>query len=169
MIITKKEDIQIKSLSNLKGFANHHTAMTSKVQFKTVDKVHKEKFNFKSAMGFWVGYNFIIEKDGTILQARKLGEVLAAHRGWNKTYGAICLAGDFTKEKPTQAQKDSLFNLYSWITEIKAVPLYYRHGDLMGAKTLCPALPKSFYQDIYNSVPKTVIQSINVTLNRKVL
>lgn len=149
MIINKKEDIQVKDASKITAFVNHHTASTKKVQFDFVDSLHKARWvNFKSELGFWGGYNFLIEKNGTIRQYRKVGEELAAHKGHNSTKGAVCLAGDFTKEKPTKEQEQALISLYSWLREIKNVPMDLRHGDLQWNKTSCPGIEKSYYTDL---------------------
>lgn len=149
MIIKNKTDIKIKDISKLTAWVNHHTASTKDVQFVFVNDLHKGNWpKFKSELGYFGGYNFLIEKDGTIRQYRKVGEQLAAHKGHNSTKGAICLAGDFRTEKPTAAQEEALGNLYNWLREIKAVPMYYRHGDLQWNNTVCPMLPQTFYKEL---------------------
>lgn len=58
----------------------------------------------------WVGYNFIVWKDGTWTQCRFIGEETAAQKGHNFDTVSICLAGNFTRgiELPTDAQKTAL-------------------------------------------------------------
>ncbi len=74
-----------------------------------------------------VGYHFMISKDGTIYEGRKLCYV-GAHVGgtaYGKTdprlridFGAIGIAlfGDFRYEEPTRQQKESLFALLDYLT-----------------------------------------------------
>lgn len=58
----------------------------------------------------WVGYNFIIWRDGSWLQARFIGEETAAQKGHNFDTVSISLQGRFTKnnDKPSEAQIKTL-------------------------------------------------------------
>lgn len=177
-VIKSKADIKVKSWSKIVGFVNHHTAGKHRIQFEEVNDQHrlknwgtKEKpyYTPKSELGFYVGYNFLIEKSGVIRQARKIGETTLATIGYNRTMGSICLAGDFRTEKPTEAQIASLKQLYGWILESKAVPMYYRHGDMKYNSTECPKLPQSFYKEIQKEVAKGVLSQLQIILNKQIL
>jgi len=167
MIINNKDDIQIKDISKITAWVNHHTASTQRTQFSFVNSLHQKRWSrFKSELGYFGGYNFLIEKDGTIRQYRKVGEELAAHKGHNSTKGAICLAGDLTKEPATRQQEASLEKLYSWLKDLKPVPMDLLHGQLQWNNTSCPGLDKSFYQEIYKRTETNWKQRL-ITLLRK--
>ena len=93
---------------------NDPYAKTQNLTEAEINQHHKSKYDFKSSLGFYIGYSAIIWPDGTLKWYRKIGEELAANRGYNQRSIAICLAGNFTKlgngyvEKPTDAQVRSL-------------------------------------------------------------
>lgn len=169
MIIKKKEDIQIKSWADIRGLVNHHSDASWKVQLSKIDEIHRTKnwgtvkkpyYIPKSSLGFHVGYNFLIEKDGTIIQTRKIGELIVAQKNNNKNFLAVCLAGAFEKEKPTKAQIESLTRLYAYIMAYKPMPCYYRHGDMKFSKTSCPVLPSDFYKELQLKASGIVIKGL---------
>jgi len=88
-----------------------------------VNQWHKQRWpNFKSSLGWHVGYHYLIESDGIIVQTREDWEEGAHVRGMNSCAIGIGLAGNFTQGSPdklTQAQKDSWHKL--------AVKLMRRH------------------------------------------
>lgn len=100
-----------------KQIAIHHTAVsrtTNKVQLYAVNRYHKEKWNMKSSLGWYVGYNFFIDSDGTITQCRSLDEETVANKGHNCDIPercdtiSVCLSGNFDQEYPSEAQNASL-------------------------------------------------------------
>ena len=54
----------------------HHSA--SNANFAQVNAYHKQRWGFKSSLGYYAGYHYFIEKDGKLTQARKDTEE-AAH------------------------------------------------------------------------------------------
>src|SRR3990167_2811105 len=80
---------------------------TSNQWFWTVNEYHRQTFNMKSSLGYYVGYNYFIDKWGAVMQARVDGEEGAHTRGYNHEIG-ICLAGNFDFTLPTQPQIDAL-------------------------------------------------------------
>jgi len=72
-------------IDNLKYKAIHHTDVyrTSTPQLWGVNRYHKKKFNMKSKMGWWVGYNGFFDVDGSFTQTRLIGEETAAVKGHN--------------------------------------------------------------------------------------
>ena len=95
----------------------HHSAVSylkNKDQFKANDEYHKAQWNFKSSLGFYLGYNYEISSKGLIRQARKDGEVTAACYQKSMNNGRcvhICLDGNFDIEKPTPSQIYALRDL----------------------------------------------------------
>ena len=94
----------------MKRIVVHHSASTLAVQFDSINQWHKDKWNSISELGFYGGYNYLIEKDGTLKQYRIEGEETIAQRGYNFDSLSVCLAGNFERgiETPTQAQIASL-------------------------------------------------------------
>lgn len=101
-------------MEKLKYIIVHHTAVSYKKnpdQFNATNKYHKEKWNFKSSLGYYVGYNYEISALGKITQARADGEETAACVGHNKDSIHIALDGNFDIEYPTNDQVRALTNL----------------------------------------------------------
>lgn len=94
----------------------HHTSGSdsnplsdsSNFTFQDCEALHKKRFHFLSALGYWTGYQYFIEKDGKVFQARSDIEEGAHTVGQNTTSIGICLAGNFDVTLPTKAQEDSL-------------------------------------------------------------
>lgn len=106
-------------MPNIQYIIVHHTGGTnaqpladsSNYTVKQCDADHRIAFNMKSLLGWYVGYTYFIEKNGTVTQTRKDGEEGAHTVGYNKNSIGICLAGNFDATLPTQAQIDSLKKL----------------------------------------------------------
>jgi len=91
----------------------HHTAVSSpNYQFNAVNNYHKSLDFPESSLGYYVGYHWFIERDGTKKRARTDTDT-GAHtlNGWNTKSIGICLAGNFDVETPTEAQIASLRDL----------------------------------------------------------
>lgn len=117
----------------------HHSADPStSPQFEKIDGYHRSKGFPISSLGFYVGYNWIIEHDGTLRQARGL-EDRGAHTNamcdeghCNLVAYGVCLAGDFRKSDPTPQQCKALYDLYKALNS----PKVFLHSDVKG--TDCP-------------------------------
>lgn len=72
---------------------------------------HKVRFNFKSKLGWYVGYQYFIDKFGTVTQCRLDDEEGAHTIGQNTSSIGICLAGNFDATLPTESQKTALKTL----------------------------------------------------------
>ena len=115
-------DIKILDASRIKWKCVHHSggtlydryAKTQHLKAEQVNKYHKDKWNFKSSLGFYGGYNFFIDKEGIITQFRAIGEETAAQKGHNSDSVSYCLAGNFNIkgvngiEQPNRKQIESL-------------------------------------------------------------
>jgi len=101
----------------------HHSAVShavNKDQFRANNKYHKAKWNFKSSLGYYLGYNYEISANGKTRQARKEGERTAACYQSNMNDGRcihICLDGNFDIEKPTAKQIFALRDLLKKIVK----------------------------------------------------
>lgn len=94
----------------------HHSASPQNQTAKAIDDYHRKLWNFKSELGHYAGYQYIIEQDGTIFQARKDTEE-GAHTtqdNMNNQSIGICIVGwydDGHDDLPTKEQQESLGNL----------------------------------------------------------
>lgn len=95
----------------------HHTAVSYEKnpdQFIANNAYHKAQWKFKSSMGFYLGYNYEIVKNGKVYQARKSGETTAACYQSDMNDGRcihIALDGNFDTEKPFPNQIFALRDL----------------------------------------------------------
>jgi len=122
----------------------HHSGVShekNKDQFKANNAYHRAKWNFKSSLGYYLGYNYEISAKGKVRQARADGETTAAvwQEGMNDGRCVhICLDGNFDIEKPTAQQIYALRDLLKRLkTEhgIKSTNFKY-HSDF--ANKTCP-------------------------------
>lgn len=87
----------------------HHTAATAPIpQFDAINQWHKERDFLLSELGFYVGYHYVIEKDGELRTAKREYEEGCHTIGQNLQSIGICLVGNFDLELPTQAQYGTL-------------------------------------------------------------
>jgi len=94
----------------------HHSAEAgASAQFADVNLWHKDRDFPLSTLGFYVGYQYFIEKDGSVHQARLETEGGSHTVGENFTSIGICLAGNFDFETPTLSQKLALASLIEGI------------------------------------------------------
>jgi N-acetyl-anhydromuramyl-L-alanine amidase AmpD len=83
----------------------HHTAAVAPVpQFDAINDWHKARGFTLSSLGYYVGYHYVIEKDGTVRKAREDNEIGCHAIGANHNSIGICLVGDFDSDLPTDAQ-----------------------------------------------------------------
>ena len=95
----------------------HHSATShskNSDQFKAINKYHKNLWDFKSKLGFYVGYNWVISSKGRVRQSRLDGNQTAACYQKDMNDGRcihICLDGNFDIEKPKPEQIYALRDL----------------------------------------------------------
>ena len=88
-----------------------------------------------------IGYNFFIEKDGTIVEGR--GHHVGAHAyGYNRTSIGVCLTGDFDIETPTYAQWTAFLQLCDHLMDMYQVQSSQVIGqrELEGFQKSCPGI-----------------------------
>lgn len=96
------------------------------------------------AQGFMtIGYHFYIRKDGTVTQHRKLLEVGAHARGYNRCSIGICYEGGLDRngephDTRTPAQKRELRDLISILRRLFPWAKVVGHRDLPGVHKACP-------------------------------
>lgn len=125
------------------GLLNDPFAKTQDYTASKVNSVHRDRFNFRSTLGMYGGYNFFIDKDGKLTQFRAIGEETAAQRGFNEDTISFCLSGNFSSfggkmvEKPTIQQQTTLKNALISLFETPLALNEYKYlsGTKMALKT----------------------------------
>lgn len=108
----------------------HHTggtdldplADTSHHTFEIVDEYHRQKWNFKSSLGYYIGYHYFIDKTGKVTQGRRESDEGAHTKGHNLKSIGICLAGNFDVTMPSEAQKQALETLLKRLMILYSIP-----------------------------------------------
>lgn len=133
----------------------HHTAVKQKGlnQLNAVNLYHKQKWNKKSSLNWFVGYNDFIDTDSTLTHCRDYFEETYAVIGHNCDIDAkcdtihVCLAGDFNQELPNDKQ---VIALKAYVAKIKAdypnIKITF-HRDLQVERTCPGALFTQNYLD----------------------
>jgi hypothetical protein len=122
----------------MKYIVIHHSAFQSKAnQLQGINNYHKAKWNMKSTLGWYVGYNYLIDVDGKTINTRAIGEETMAQVGHNLDSISICLAGDFNRNLPSKAQKRSLRTLMAILEKQYPEAEPKLHRDVQANRT-CP-------------------------------
>lgn len=98
-------------------------ADSSNATAQDVDQWHKARwpgftskiFTNRKGELYHVGYHYIIEKDGKIVQCRALDEEGAHCIGQNRSSVGVALAGNFDATMPTKAQEKSFRKVFNEI------------------------------------------------------
>lgn len=123
----------------------HHSADTSpRDQYDGIWSYHNRGAGGKMPPGFGIAYPFLIEHSGAIKQGRGENET-TYHAGswkWNVRSIGICLAGDFTRQQPSEAQLDSLCKLIIDLQTKWGIPdsAIYLHKEVRPNPTSCPGI-----------------------------
>ena len=102
------------------GLRNLPYASTQNLSLGEINNAHQSLWpDFISSLGYYVGYNFVILKDGQLIQTRSIGEETAANKNHNFDTISVCLVGNFTPgvDIPTFQQTYVLKNLLLNIIE----------------------------------------------------
>ena len=124
---------------NIKFLVIHHTVSSrDKTTVEDVNSWHKARWpNFRSSLGFWVGYHFLVLGDGRIIQTRKDNE-MGAHCITNDGKVGICLTGNFEIEKPSEQQIASLKGILERLKKDYNITDSNIKGHCELSRTLCP-------------------------------
>ena len=122
----------------------HHSGVSwqkNPDQFFANNSYHKRLWKFRSSLGFYLGYNYEINKMGYVRQARANGERTAACPAKSMNDGRaihICLDGNFEIERPfpneIYALRDLLKSLFGRYPIPKSNIFFHKQF----AATLCP-------------------------------
>lgn len=116
----------------------HHTAASRKIspQVDSVIANHLKRLGQRGA------YHFLIEPNATVVRLRPEDEIGYHAGNWfvNTRSIGICLAGDFTKEKPSKEQLDVLEKVTAEIQQKYGIAdeMIYNHREIKS--TACPGI-----------------------------
>lgn len=108
------------------------------------------------ARGFrTVGYHFYIRRSGVVTQHRRLLEVGAHARGYNRCSIGICYEGGLDRsgnpaDTRTPEQKAQLAELLLKLHRLFPHALVVGHCDLPGVRKACPCFPCSEYRYLFH-------------------
>ncbi len=111
-ILLLRKKLTVPNLPKPKYVVVHHGG--GRLNFHDVNEYHRGLWGFRSSLGYYAGYHKFIEYDGKLHIARRDNEegahtVEQGNPGWwNKNTVGICLQGDLTEERPTEAQLKTL-------------------------------------------------------------
>lgn len=118
-------------LSQINQIVVHHSA--------SIGQTAKDYARYHVLSKGWpgIGYTFVLEVDGTIVQVHSLNVVSYNTGGVNTRTVGICLSGDFTKQEPSPQQLKSLKRLIKHLRKTLPQRLdVYGHKDY--GTTSCP-------------------------------
>ena len=147
----------------------HHEAGNN--GFDSVNKYHRQKWNFKSLRGFYAGYTWFLDKRRGWIQAREEDETGAHTIGWNDKSVGICLQGDYSKEillKDTKAILKTKVDEIRTRWNIPQTEVYGHKEKQLNKPTECPASLMDFVVE-YRKGDKTIIQKQIIALSQKVV
>lgn len=130
----------------------HHSAyQSSGNQVEKVNQWHKGRLFKKSLLGWYVGYHYFIEKNGLIIKTRGEYEIGSHDAGENQNSIGICLAGDFNKELPTDAQAAALAECIAGLRSRHSIPVSRIEPHRWDDTTDCPGtqLPDNWATEQY--------------------
>ena len=147
----------------------HHTVSSrDKTSLQAIDNWHRARWpNFRSSLGFWVGYHYVILGNGEIKQTRKDVE-MGAHAIPNNGRLGIALCGNFEIERPSEAQLSSLTSL------LKKLKLTYQlqDKDILGhhqvSATLCQGKNLIDWLENYKKQDLTELQKMIYEIQKKI-
>ena len=117
----------------------HHTADDSQSpQFEKINAYHRSRDFPKSSLGYYVGYHYLIEPDGTVRQARKNNEIGAHDKDENYDSIGIALAGNFNYHTIGEAQSIALAKLMTQIFKEAGITLANVEPHRWNDATDCP-------------------------------
>ena len=109
----------------------HHSGVSV---LQSVEVIHNYHKNTQKYAG--IGYHFYVRKDGSIHRGRPEQYVGAHAYSANSNSIGICAEGDFNNEVMSEAQKNALIELVSYLKEKYKIGTVQRHSDTIA--TSCP-------------------------------
>ena len=139
-VLLLRQKLTIPNLPKPKHIVVHYDS--GNWPFEKINEYHKQKWGFKSSLGFFIGYHWFLQADCKVFHARADNEE-GAHcieKGkpgyWNKNAIGVCVQGDNTKF--TEEMKTELKKLLDRLKTKYGIPYseIYVHKDIK--PTVCP-------------------------------
>ena len=153
-------------MRKIKSIVIHHSATPRDQDViksaESFNNSHKkrlhEKYGQPVSTGMYphVAYHYLVGADGKVLGARD-ENVVGYHAGnlqVNKESIGICVIGDFTKEKPTSDQINSLQLLVDILQKEHGNLTIHEHREVREKGTICPAF--DFKKSIKLTLPQVL-------------
>lgn len=106
-----------------------------KVDRSVIDRWHRERGFLK------IGYHFVIKRDGTVEEGRKLTEIGAHVEGYNAQSIGICMAGGCKKGEKVALVPDNNFTNEQWASLaalVKKLKPQFPSAAIVGHRDLNP-------------------------------
>jgi len=132
-----KQKLTVPNLDNPTKIILHHGGGWA--NFKEVDAYHKDKWGFKSSLGYYCGYTLFIERDGKLFRARMDNEEGAHTKGYNRRTIGIGLMGDGTEKDFTPQQYSKLEEVVDELSDKYNIPKSEIYGHRDFTPTICPS------------------------------
>lgn len=139
----------------------HHSASGPNTTVAQINEWHKARDFTLSKLGYYVGYHYVIDKNGAIIQTRKDWE-MGCHSIPNDGKIGICLIGNFVDTDPTPSQITSLTALVEGLKKSYNLSKVLGHRDC--SRTECPG--DNLYIWVLEQEKNWLIRQINILLNR---
>ena len=138
-ILLLKKKLTVPNLPKPTKIILHHGG--GELSFFGVNQYHKGLWGFKSSLGYYIGYQYFIERSGEVFQGRADNEEGAHTKGFNKGTIGICLMGNGQEEDFTPEQYISLKEL----VDRKMVEYGLTKKNLCGHNNFCNTICPSTY------------------------
>lgn len=150
----------------------HHSADDSeKPQLQKIEEYHASRGFPISSLGRHVGYHYLVEQNGDVIQCRKEDEIGAHDHGENINSIGICLAGNFSIRYPSKEALRAAVHLLWQIKQRHNIPITRIEPHRWDDDTECPGalLRDSFLVDemlrSHASLPVRLFYYIGKTYN----
>lgn len=135
----------------------HHEAGNN--GFESVNEYHRKKWNFRSKLGYYIGYHYYINKKGKLIQGRSEDEAGAHTKGYNNNLG-VCLQGNFEQEQPKQKQLSTLKNFLDSRTAKYGLSAKDVIPHKQVGQTLCPGHYLNKWLEDYKKLEQPTLPSL---------
>jgi len=122
-----------RSRSDIKYLVIHHTAIPAEVPIVRIARYHVDSNGWPG-----IGYHYYIDAQGKIFLVNRMETVAYHAREANSSGLAVCLAGNFMTEIPTEAQLKAAGHLCAWLLQELNLDEEAIKGHSDFIKTQCP-------------------------------
>lgn len=120
-------------MRNIDYLVVHCTATAQSAKIESIKRYWKEVLKWKQ-----VGYHFIVEANGNVVQLADIKEITNGVKGFNSNSIHFCYIGGLKSDDRTQAQKDTLERLLKQYKAIFPHAIIQGHRDFPNVKKDCP-------------------------------